>query len=76
MEAVSLTSNDLWSHVMRCSNDCGGPVPSLDFKLFGSSHIHKFKVPIGAHHQILWFQVPVNDLVRVQMLQDAKDLTD
>lgn len=67
MEAVALSCDDLRSHVMRGAYDGIGPKSSLNLQFLGGAHIDQSQEPIDIHHQILWFEIPVDDAIGMQV---------
>jgi hypothetical protein len=59
---VSLIGEDLWGHVVRGTDHCVG-VFRIILEDFACSHVNEFDIALFIYHDILWFQIPVDDLV-------------
>ncbi len=58
------------SHVLRGSYEAKGLIRVL-IHLLACAHIHQLQVSIPAHHNILRLQVPVNQRLLAEQLQDV-----
>ena len=74
-ETVSFSSDNFWCNIMWSSDNSAGSKPPLYFKSFGSAHIDQCEITVSIHHQILWFEVSVNNSVRVHVLHHQKHLS-
>lgn len=52
---------------MRGAYDGIGPKSSLNLQFLGRAHIDQSQEPIDIHHQILWFEIPVDDAIGMQV---------
>lgn len=52
---------------MRSADDGIGSESSFNLQFLGRAHIDQRKEPIDIHHQILWFEIPVDDAVGMQV---------
>lgn len=76
VEAVALSGDDLRRHVVRSADDGVGPEPPLDLQFLGSAHIDQREEAVDIHHQVFWFEIPVNDAIGVEMLHHHEYLGD
>ena len=52
--------------------DCEGPdyvLRGLSLEELGGSHVDQLQVPICLHYDVLWLEVSVDNLVKVQILK-------
>lgn len=60
-----------------CSADDGvGFEPVIDAQLFSGSHVDEDEVSLSVHHEIFRFEVAVDELTVMEMLQHEQHLTD
>lgn len=64
-----LAAHNFWSHVPRCSTCIVLVIRTLDSC---DTHICDMYVTLLIHHQVLWFDVPLDDVSTVKVLQTSK----
>lgn len=45
-------------------------------EILRSTHINEFDVPIRAHHDVFWLEVPIRDVEIVKIFDSQDDLPD
>jgi hypothetical protein len=50
VEAVALSRDDFWGHVVGSADDGVGPEPALDLQFFGGAHVDQGEEAAGIHH--------------------------
>ena len=57
---------------MWCANNSESPeiLVLLIFEVFGNAQVNEFEVSLFVDHETVWFHVPQNYLVRVQVFQN------
>mmetsp|Transcript_106450 Transcript_106450/g.297054 ORF Transcript_106450/g.297054 Transcript_106450/m.297054 type:complete len:279 (+) Transcript_106450:118-954(+) len=75
-ESMPLSANHLWAKVPRSSNKRReyGAVARQAF--FGEAEVGQPDVTIGTQKAVLWLQISIKDLLRVQVLQPEQDLAE
>jgi hypothetical protein len=76
VEAVALAGDDFRSHVVRGPYDGIGPESALNLEFLGRAHIDQREEPIHIHHQILGFEIAVNDAIDMQVFHHEEYLRD
>lgn len=70
--SVALSQNHFWSHVLdRPTKSC--VIPELPLNL-GQAEVSQLDVSIKVNQDILRFQIPVKDPLRMDVLQSKQDL--
>lgn len=65
-----LTTHDLWRHISRCSA-CICVIVGLDCA--GDTQVGDPEIPLIVENQVFWFDIAVNDVVKVEKLETDKD---
>ena len=66
---VSFVEKDLGSHIFRSSDEAEGSVLVL-WHFFACAHIHELQISISAHHDVLRFEVSVDDGLMMEGFKD------
>ena len=60
------------SHVLRSSDEAKGFGLVLDH-FFASAHINKFEVPVSADHDVLGFEISIDDAFLMEGFEDMNE---
>ena len=73
---VPFTKDNIWRHVMRSSNDGKRPgnlVRNVGFGDLGRRQVNEFEVALIVDQEVLWLDVPANDLNVLEVFEDQDD---
>lgn len=69
--SMALIEENLRGNVFGCSTNGVGPLSNN----FGKPKVNKFEVAISADHDVLWLQIPVDNILRLEILENGNDLS-
>lgn len=73
---VPFTKDNIRRHVMRSSNDGKRPgnlVRNVGFGDLGRGQVNEFEVALIVDQEVLWFDVPTNNLNVLEVFEDLDD---
>lgn len=68
-ESVSLSQHDFRGHIVRRPNNRKGSKALALGEFLGGSHVYQPQVAVVLDHDVLGLQVPIYDVLHVQVLQ-------
>ena len=63
---MALVQKDLWSDILWGTTDCVSPLRNY----FCETEINELQIAVSANHDVLWLQIPVYYILRLQVFEN------